>query len=133
MWEKAEELLSGDGFVLMAAGAMETVDKSLVYLGLTQEFQAHLILLPQIGNEVKCDCPVYRSSPHVCQHILAAANNLGILDVYLQWLKKLRNYHNLLVTRYPVMQGKRHQHDAKVYHKQRRSSLLETDATLYQI
>ena len=79
MWEKAEELLSGDGFVLPAAGA-------------------------------KCDCPVYRSSPHVCQHALAAADDIGILDAYLQWLRKTKkglNISRLIDDKIPNDAGKK--------------------------
>lgn len=38
------------------------------------------------GTEVHCDCPVYSSTPKVCQHSLAAAEDMGILKDYLIFL-----------------------------------------------
>ena len=35
------------------------------------------------AEEVHCDCPVYSSTPKVCQHALAAAEDMGILSDYL--------------------------------------------------
>lgn len=31
---------------------------------------------------------VYRSTPNVCQHSLAAAEDMGVLDEYLVWVRK---------------------------------------------
>jgi len=44
---------------------------------------------------LQCDCPVYRSTPNVCQHALAAAEDLCILPDYLQWLRKTKKTLNL--------------------------------------
>ena len=89
MWEKAGELLSGDGFVLPAAGAMGTARQFASLSGFNSGIPGthHNVTsqVRKIGNEVKCDSPVYHSSPHVCQHALAAADDLGILVAYLQW------------------------------------------------
>lgn len=49
----------------------------------------------KIGTELKCDCPVYRSTPNVCQHALASAEDLGILLDYLQLLRKTKKTLNL--------------------------------------
>ena len=43
------------------------------------------------GTEVHCDCPVYSSTLKVCQHSLAAADDIGILSNYLTFLKKPLN------------------------------------------
>lgn len=114
MWEKAEELLSGDGFVLPAAGAMETARQVASLSGFNSGIAATLhnvtSQIRKIGNEVKCDCPVYRSSPHVCQHALAAADDIGILDAYLQWLRKTKkglNISRLIGYKIPSDAGKK--------------------------
>ena len=49
----------------------------------------------KIGTEVRCDCPVYRSSPNICQHALAAAEDLGVLPKFLQWVRKTKKSSNL--------------------------------------
>lgn len=43
----------------------------------------------------RCDCPVYWSSPNICQHALAAAEGLGILAKFLQWVHKTKKSSNL--------------------------------------
>ena len=113
MWEKAEELLSGDSFALPAAGAMETARQVASLSGFNSGIAAtpHNVTsqIRKIGNEVKCDCPVYRSSPHVCQHALAAADDIGILDAYLQWLRKTKkglNISQLIGDKIPSDAGK---------------------------
>ena len=42
------------------------------------------------AEEVHCDCPVYSSTPKVCQHALAAAEDMGILSHYLTFLRKTK-------------------------------------------
>ena len=49
----------------------------------------------KVGTEVRCDCPVYRSSPNICQHALAAAEDLGSFAKFLQWVRKTRKSSNL--------------------------------------
>lgn len=49
----------------------------------------------KVGTEVKCDCPVYRSSPNLCQHALAAAEDMNILPDYIQWIHKIKKTLNL--------------------------------------
>ena len=35
-----------------------------------------------------CDCPVFRSTPNICQHSLAGAEDIGLLNDYLVWVRK---------------------------------------------
>ena len=99
MWEKAEKLCSGDGLVLPTAGAVGTARQvaslSAFDSGIAGTPHNVTSQVRKVGNEVKCDCPVYCSSPHVCQHALAAADDLGILDAYLQWLRKTKKGLNI--------------------------------------
>ena len=63
------------------------------------------------GTEVNCDCPVYRSTPNVCQHSLAAAEDMGVLDEYLVWIRKSKatglNLSNLISKAVPKTAGKK--------------------------
>ena len=43
------------------------------------------------GTEVHCDCPVYSSTPKVCHHSLAAADDISILSDYLTFLQKTKD------------------------------------------
>ena len=83
MWGKGEKLLSDCGLVLPAAGATKTSRQVASLSALAP----HNVTSQQwkVGTEIKCDCPVYRSSPHICQHALAAAEDIGVLSEYLQW------------------------------------------------
>jgi len=94
MWEKAEELLNIEDLVLPAAGATKSVCQvaSLSVFKSRRSEVTHNVTSHQckIGTELKCDCPVYRSTPNVCQHALAAAEDLCILPDYLQWLQKTK-------------------------------------------
>ena len=49
----------------------------------------------KIGTEVKCDCPVYRSSPNLCQHALAATEHMNVLPDYIRWIRKTKKTLNL--------------------------------------
>ena len=51
----------------------------------------------KVGTEVRCDCPVHWSSPNICQHALAAAEDLSILAKFLQWVHKTKKSSNLLL------------------------------------
>ncbi len=42
------------------------------------------------GVEVHCDCQIFRSTPSVCQHSLAAAEDMGVLSEYLVWVRKTK-------------------------------------------
>ena len=89
MWKKAEESLTIDGLVLPAAGAVNTARQvvSLSAFKSGKPETPHNVTSHQrkVGTEVKCDCPIYRSSPNLCQHALAAAEHMNILPDYMQW------------------------------------------------
>lgn len=38
---------------------------------------------------------MYRSTPHICQHALAAAEDIDILGEYLQWVRKTKKCLNI--------------------------------------
>ena len=94
MWDKAEQLLSTDGFILPAASAANTARQVASLTGqISGKFEAkHYVCTTKhsVGVEVKCGCPVYRSSPNICQHAVAAAEDLHILSDYLLWVRKQR-------------------------------------------
>ena len=99
MWEKAEQLLSTEGLILPAAGAISTARQVASLSGLkTGKAEApHYVCSVKhaTGTEVKCDCPVYRSSPNICQHALATAEDLQVLSDYLLWVKRTKKGPNL--------------------------------------
>ena len=69
------------------------------------------------GTEVRCDCPVFKSTPNVCQHALAAAEDICVLPDYLDWVSKTKTslviYLNLYLVLYQRMEGKRVHQDVK--------------------
>jgi len=99
MWEKAEILLNTEGFVLPAAGAVGQARQvaSLTGQQSGKREAPHNVSTQKrpVGMEVKCDCPVYHSSPNLCQHALAAAEDLDILCDYLSWVRKTKKTLNL--------------------------------------
>ena len=96
MWQKAAELLSTAGFVLPAAGNPERCRQvaSLSNQG-TKNVPPHFVTceVRKNGTEVKCDCPVYRSIPNICQHALAVAEDIKLLIEYLQWVQHIKKSH----------------------------------------
>ena len=93
MWQKVEQLFNTTGFALPAAGNPEMSRQvaSLPNQG-PKNVPPHFVLAEarKIGTEVRCNCPVYRSSPNICQHALAAAEDLGVLPKFLQWVRKIK-------------------------------------------
>ena len=86
MWEKAEILLSTPGFVLATAGNNELSRQVASLSDQKNKFvPPHYVCAEQrkVGMEVKCDCPVYKSTPCICQHTLAAAQDMMILPQYI--------------------------------------------------
>ena len=98
MWQKAEELLSTPGFVAPAAGNIEMCRQvaSLSNKG-TKNSPPHFVSCEvcKVGTEVKCDCPVYRSTPNICQHALAVAEDLNLINEYLRWIQQTKKSSNL--------------------------------------
>ena len=98
MWQKAEELLSTPGFVVPAAGNIEMCRQvaSLSNKG-KKNSPPHFVSCEvcKVGTEVKCDCPVYRSTPNTCQHALAVAEDLNLINEYLRWIQQTKKPSNL--------------------------------------
>ena len=96
--QKAEQLFNTPRFVLPAAGNPEMSFQvaSLSNQG-AENVPPHFVSAEarKIATEVRCDCPVYRSSPNICQHALAAAEDLGVLPKFLQWVRKTMKSSNL--------------------------------------
>ena len=88
----------------------------------------------KIGTEVKCDCPVYHSSPYICQHALATAEDLGILTEYLQWVhktKKSLNLSQLVGDQIPNNAGKKPSSQRKgAPRKKKQPSVYDTNTSL---
>ena len=99
MWEKAEELLSTAGLVLPAAGVSDSARQvaSLSSYKKGNPEAPHYVTVHKrkVGTEVKCNCPVYRSSPNICQHALATAEDLCILSEYMHWVRRTKKSVNL--------------------------------------
>lgn len=99
MWERAEQLLSTEGLILPAAGAINTARQvaslSALKTGKAEAPYYVCSVKHTTGTEVKCDCPVYRSSPNICQHALATAEDLQVLSDYLLWVRRTKKGPNL--------------------------------------
>jgi len=114
MWEKAEELINTDGFVLPAVGAADTARQvaSLTAQKSGKAKAPHHVYMQKhpVGVQVKCDCPVYSSSPNICQHALATADDLQILPDYLLWVRRTKkgaNLSQLIASSVPKEGGKK--------------------------
>ena len=97
--EKAEELINTEGFVLPAAGAANTACQ-VASLTAQQSGKAeapHYAYVQKrpVGVEVKCDCPVYSSSPNIFQHPLATADDLQVFSDYLLWVRRTKESVNV--------------------------------------
>jgi predicted nucleotide-binding protein (sugar kinase/HSP70/actin superfamily) len=100
MWNKAEALLSTPDMILPCAGAtisaLQVASLSSFKAGNTEP--PHLVTTQKrnSGAEVKCDCPVYTSSPNICQHAIAATEDMNIFSEYLHWVQKTKNVQTCL-------------------------------------
>ena len=91
MWQKAVTLLNTTGFIVASAGNNSTARQVASLSNLHMKHAPpHFVYSEDRkgGKEVKCDCPVFKSTPNICQHALAAAEDMSILFDYLQWVKK---------------------------------------------
>lgn len=115
LWRKAEEILSTPDFIVTAAGNPSARQVASVS-GATSS--KGVIPPPFVyskksgtGVEVHCDCPVFRSTPKVCQHSLAAAEHMGITSQYLAWVRKTKsvglNLSNLISKELPKSTGQK--------------------------
>ena len=77
IWKKAESILSSPNLVVPAAGKacarqVASISGDNCRKGVTPP---HFVYSKKSasGVEVHCDCPVFRSTPNICQHSLAGA------------------------------------------------------------
>ena len=92
-------LLSTPKLVLPAAGAASTAHQvaSLSSYNSEKSDLPHYVSIykRKVSVDVKCDCPVYRSTLNICQHALVAADDLKCLAEYLVWVRKTKRSANL--------------------------------------
>ncbi len=113
IWGKAEIILNSDNFVLPEAGnsCARQVASSVSSEGVV--VPPHFVYYKKCGSgiQVHCDCHIYKSLPNVCQHSLAAAEDMGVLHNYLEWLKKKKttglNLSMLISKELPKSAGKK--------------------------
>ena len=81
------------------------------------------------GTEVHCDCPVYSSTPKVCRHSLAAADDMGILSDYLTFLRKTKaiglNLSTLISKELPKSAGQKGTSSGKEHQRGSKKSILK--------
>ena len=89
------------------------------------------------GTEVRCDCPVYSSTPKVCQHSLAAADDMGILSDYLTFVRKIKsiglNLSTLISKELPKSAGQKGTSRRKGAPKGTRSQFLKKQILYHSI
>jgi len=85
---KTAKLLGTPGFVINADGNISASNMSATAScdTSTPPHYVHTKKSQGCGTEVHCNCPVYSSTPKVCQHSLAAADDMGVLSDYLTFL-----------------------------------------------
>ena len=91
-WRKAESILSAPKFILPAAGnasarqvasiSSDTCSKNVI--------PPHFVYSNKSASvvEVHCDCPMFCSTPNLCQHSLAGAEDMGLQSEHLVWVRK---------------------------------------------
>ena len=89
MWTKVESLLSVPGHVLPAAGQADTARQAVDQQSSAGKSPPLHVTTKRTmtGIAFQCSCFVYRSSPNLCQHCIAAAEDMGMLEEYLQWVR----------------------------------------------
>ena len=115
IWKKAESILSSPKLVVPAAGnacarQVASISGDNCGKGVTPP---HFVYSKKSasGVEVHCDCPVFRSTPNICQHSLAGAEDMGLLNDYLVWVRKTKaaalNLSNLISQEVPKSAGQK--------------------------
>ena len=94
--EQSSKTVKHPGFVVHAAGnnCARQVASMSATASCDGSMPPHFVYTKKSGGhgtEVRCDCPVYSSTPKVCQHSLAAADDMGILSDYLTFLRKTKS------------------------------------------
>ena len=111
-----ENFLSTPGYVVPTAGnssARQVASMTGAVAG-NNSTQPHFVFSKKAksgGTEVHCDCPVYASTPKVCQHSLTAAEDMGILEEYLVFFSNTKaadlNISSLISKELPKSAGKK--------------------------
>lgn len=115
IWEKAEEILNTPGLVLPAAGNSSARQVASVGEGASSKsvVPPHFVYSKKSGQaiEVHCDCPMYRSTPNICHHALAGAEDMNCLEKYVMWVRKTKssglNLSTLISKEVPKAAGKK--------------------------
>ena len=89
MWTKASQLIAQTNSVTPAPG----LESSRMVSSFSNPRKPHLVTSYKNGK-VTCDCQNC-SVKHVCAHILATAETMGILENFIEWFKKENDQTNL--------------------------------------
>ena len=115
LWRKAEEILNTPNFIVPAAGNMCSRQVASISGACSSKgvVQPHFVYSKKsgAGNEVHCYCSIYSSTPNLCLHSLAAAEDMGVINDYLAWVRKTKaiglNLSNLISNELPKSAGKK--------------------------
>ena len=132
MWRKAEEILSSPNLVVPAAGNASARQVASTSGGTSGKSVTppHFVYTKKSpsGVEVRCDCPVFHSTPNICQHSLAAAEDMSVLKEYLAWVRKTKatglNLSNLICKEIPKSSGQKSTSRRKGAPKGRKKPIL---------
>ena len=116
IWEKAENILNTPGLVLIAAGNSSA--RQVASIGdegssSKSVVPPHFVYSKKSGQtiEVHCDCPMYRSTPNICHHALAGAEDMGCIEEHIKWVRKTKssglNLSTLISKEIPKTAGKK--------------------------
>ena len=133
MWKKAEEILNTPGLILPAAGNKLAQQVANTDASSSKDITPpHFVFSKKLGAtvEVRCNCGIFKSTPNICQHSLAAAETMGILKDYLDWVQKTKakglNLSTLIANDIPKSSGKKVAHLVeKVHLKVRKEVTME--------
>lgn len=89
MWTKASKLLAMSNSITPAPG----LESSKMVSSFSNPRKPHLVTFYKNGKII-CDCQNC-SIKHICAHILATAETIGILEDFLKWFKKEKSNVNL--------------------------------------
>lgn len=117
IWDKAEEILNTPGMVLPAAGNASARQVASLGEGVSSRsvVPPHFVYSKKSGRgplmEVHCDCAMYRSTPNICHHALAGAEDMNCVEEYVMWVRKTKssglNLSTLIAKDIPKSAGKK--------------------------
>ena len=90
IWNKAQKLLEDCNSIASAPG------NSLAYMVISDSLKKPHFVQVMKNGRIVCDeqCPMWRGR-RLCAHTVAVAEKAGVLDLFLNWLKKSGNQCNL--------------------------------------